>query len=451
MSTRTLDEIDRGALSAPLGPARTLDQIDRVASPAPLDDENFGQLYIDVDASRGRSVTRRLAASFSAGWKANRALRVLFSGHRGCGKSTELQRLKRLLQSQFTFNRPDLEETLGLHATDAPQIVFYCALSLVRIASHEGVSLPPQVVAQGNAWLDPDTRSSLAAHAIREDRLLGEGFDQIARDLRVGDVRASQHIRSNLTALLSLVKALSSALEAALAPRRVLLLVDDLDKLTDGTQARQIFCEDRLILQSIPCSVLFTFPIALWYETTSEIKTDFDEALVLPMVAINSPPDGGDPSRAAQRAGLGRLSLYQVLNARVDLSAGVLAPGVPEMLIDRSGGVLRDLLLLLRTAVVEAMADERDAVQIDHVQRAYGELRDQHYRRMIDIDRVGEVSRTEILDALAGDWPRREVVSTAALRHLLQHLCVLEYDGEPWFDLHPAVRDLLARRAHRGT
>ena len=95
-------------------------------------------------------------------------------------------------------------------------------------------------------------------------------------------------------------------------------------------------------------------------------------------------------------------------------------------LIRASGGCWRDLLRLLQEALLTANAGIGPAEVKAAVQQV-----SQTYRRLIR-------SREDLL-ALAKVHLEHTALSDEETRYLLHHLCILSYNGEGWYDIHPLL------------
>ncbi|MBT9556221.1 MAG: hypothetical protein IV100_09340 [Myxococcales bacterium] len=114
--------------------------------------------------------------------------------------------------------------------------------------------------------------------------------------------------------------------------------------------------------------------------------------------------------------------------------------GALERLVKMSGGVVRDLLAMVRYAGSEADLDDAERIEDVHAQRAIDNLQNDYGRRLGPAEGSG-VTYEEFRAALGqpSDWPKKEVLKTAAMKHALDSLLELEYNGKIWYDLHPAV------------
>lgn len=251
------------------------------------------------------------------------------------------------------------------------------------------------------------------------------------------------------------MQVIARAIEGKLNGRKLLLVVEDLDKIEDREQARKLFFEHRRQLLDIPCSIIFTFPIMLWYDSDRGVQ-DYDIRYLLPMIPVRAPPaaiDRAVPGKAAK----GRAILREIVYARLEKQADLIASDALDHLIDKSGGVLRDLLYMLRECAISAEVGGRTRIERVDAEDVSRTLRGDYANRlappeaaravMDDEDKKPEVGLGDIESALGepGDWPQQlEVVrQTSAFKTLLQSLCILEYNGHRWFDLHPLVSEHL--------
>ena len=79
--------------------AQKLDDFDFTLDTKPLNEDNYEDYYVVTKEGRGEDPTSRLIKKLRK--LEDKDLKILFSGFKGCGKSTELYRLKRELDNDF--------------------------------------------------------------------------------------------------------------------------------------------------------------------------------------------------------------------------------------------------------------------------------------------------------------------------------------------------------------
>lgn len=192
--------------------------------------------------------------------------------------------------------------------------------------------------------------------------------------------------------------------------------------------------------------MILTCPIRLWYD--AEGLQAYPVRYLLPMVPVDPPPTSPSLSeiKAQRKATQGREVLKRIIDARIDPHSGLLEPEAVECLINKSGGVLRDLLYMLREAALSAILSQSPYIGLTHAEGAALLLRNDYANRLSPPGRGTPTIGFEDMKRALGaptDWPRRDGEHTPAFKLLLQTLCILEYNGETWHNLHPLIRDYL--------
>jgi len=332
--------------------------------PLEADEED---LYVDWQTQVGLDDVKTLLSNSvtrSTGVPVTR----LFTGHRGTGKTTELKRVKRKLESGETGRRifvsfVEAEESLDLQDVAAPDVVFLMVRQLVS-------DLRDQKFEFG--WQRFTGFVKEFVELLRgEVQLKGIdiGADPLKFSVVLKDVpRARPVLRSLLEGKLPTIYDLVNGeiLEEARGFLRergfddILLIVDQLDriprKVINGrglTNDENLFLDHAGTLRALRCHVLFTIPTELAYSLR---RVDLQNAygadiLALPAIPVHD-RDGKacDPGvrsmaevvkRRAQKAGL---ESSQVFNP----------PTLLERFVRLSGGHLRSLFVLLRAALDRA-------------------------------------------------------------------------------------------------
>jgi energy-coupling factor transporter ATP-binding protein EcfA2 len=154
------------------------------------------------------------------------------------------------------------------------------------------------------------------------------------------------------SARLEIVKTLREA--ARPKHEHMVILFDGLDRMRDVAKFRELVEQDVQALRSASIGVVLVGPIDVIYAKEKATRDLFDATWHL------SPVDLADPE--------GRRFLMQILRKRA--SEHVLPDEVCARLAERSGGVLRDLIKLARSAGYEAYAAGADRVGLEHVEAA---------------------------------------------------------------------------------
>ena len=231
------------------------------------------------------------------------------------------------------------------------------------------------------------------------------------------------------------------ALEKAAKPANLLIVVNNLDRLSPGVAAT-LFFDSGDLLKLPRAHFVYTVPIATMLALRS-IGTVFEHYFTLPMVKVRQ-PNGKSYSPGTQ-------ALTQLLSARIDLDAVFATNGVVRKLVEMSGGSVRDLMRLIDYAQLIARAEDREFIDMDSAKRSVAKLR--LYFEQLLVPAASYFPRLARIHHVKNDGSRPQDDSEKIrndrefLSQLLFNGSVLEYDGgESWYDVHPIVQQIRAFR-----
>ena len=439
--------------------ATQLSEISQFTSPKPLDESTW-HMWVDTEEARGSGAVLRLVEQLRQAHAQPEPVKALFAGHSGSGKSTELFRVKRAIEDLYYVAIARIGNRYSLPTVDYRQLLFFCASQLVEVGAQENA-----IIADGDKatnlleWFDERTIKEVQSGGHKLTVEAGAKFNIFTalfakfsgKIYSGGETRdeAVKHIESRLDQLSLNMQIIVRAIEEKLGTRKLLLILEDLDKIEDRDQSSKLFFEHRPQLLDIPCSVIFTFPIALWYEQEAGAQ-GYPIRYLLPMIPVaSSPSESSETGVNVKKSETGRAIIRRIIFQRLDEDTDLITKEAVEFLITYSGGVLRDLLYMLREAAIGARIRNRSRIEIDDVKEVTRLLRSEYSSRLSSRT-YGEtpVSLDDIEETLSdrSEWPKRTADRSAAFRMLLQSLCILEYNGDQWFGLHPAIYEYLGIR-----
>ena len=394
----------------------------------PLKPEKNGKpnhFYIDRPGNPISELIDGLLAPFY------RPPKFFFSGHRGCGKSTELLHLlsNAEIQKKYWPINFSIREEADIIDLDFRDILLAIGGRLFREYRRRGGELPDQLLKELNSWKGKvereistiqEGRSSLEMSASIDAFFASVGLKTKLEPATRIEIR--QVLENDITGLIAIINHIATTIytKERLIP---LLLIDDMDK-PDLEKARAIFHDRREIIMQPNCAIVYTVSSALFY--SKEFDSIRDQALFLPNINLHPPMNPNVHNKEGYDA------LRKFVHLR--MSTGLIEDSALEQAITFSGGVFRELARIMRTAIGHAR--RRNAAQIDctDIDWAATEIRNE-YRRILDkediklLKKVAENNHLEYSDRL---------------RPLMQLLALLEYrNGENWCDVHPVLRKLL--------
>ncbi|MBC8066873.1 MAG: hypothetical protein IAG13_00950 [Deltaproteobacteria bacterium] len=407
--------------------------------PLPPDDVR----NVDLDSEiygrpRGEAWVERLARDFEL---SDKPVTKLFTGLPGAGKSTELRRLLRRLESPSQAHlltvMIDAEQRLDLASTiDVPEVVAAVLDSVERrVLEVEGQD--PDNTA-GNRLMDRMWDWIRSLDPTLEKMELGIRGSKLVVSLKTNPV-FRQQVRRLVTQQLTDFRSRAKDALAELHGRAqtqgwagILVCLDSLEKLRGMstnweeviTSAERLFHSGAEDLRALGVHAIYTVPVTL-VSRQSGIE-------LMPAVKVRD-RDGGVSSD-------GVLAMRDIVLQRVPSDEdreALLGPAraqddLIEQMILQSGGYLRDLIKQLRFAI----AEPRHPVSAARLTRWFTEQTDA-FRELVtraDFKWLARLSQ-EKWNTLA-DTSQREIAD-----RMLANSVVLRYDNDrDWYDLHPAAK-----------
>jgi hypothetical protein len=228
--------------------------------------------------------------------------------------------------------------------------------------------------------------------------------------------------------------------------QKLLVIVDGLDR-HDQVTALEMFSSS--LLTELDCHIIYSIPIALRYSPSfRQPMESFQKCLDL-----TNPPVfdcGQNLAPTTNPNQLGRELLISVINKRLarlgDKYKGLFNPDALELICEKSGGVMRDLVRLARTACEVALRRRLINVDLDAAQEAVQEVRREYNLSDYHYPELDSVHRTGCLTTKIHSLPSKG--EFVICDELLQNKFVLGYYDNrhnSWFDVNPILIEDLER------
>jgi hypothetical protein len=413
----------------------------QVFDPGPLKPEDT-ELYVDLDEVRGSpGIVHRLEQRIRL---ADKPTCQIVAGHRGSGKSTELRRLQKKLA---TGPEPlfvvycEADQDIDRNDVDFPEVLIAIVRQLAaQLKDRAGISLKPGYFKDRLHRL----KNLLGSEVTFDEFEVDQGLFKLSGAIH-GSPDARLAIRKHLdpdtsnwidaandligTALLELIKKGYGGL---------VIIVDDLDKMVlrphpgaGCSTCEYLFVHRGAQLAAFKCHMIYTMPIALAYSGAESILTNLygSHPLVVPMTKVRARPPEKKPCEAGVK------KFRQVIAKRLQhvavAESDVFTQGkVRDDLIQLSGGQPRELMILMREAIIGGELPINPAA----VDRAKREGRRAYARQM-------RAEHWPIIKAVRKDGCLpRDASNDSAIRELLDSRAVLQYvNADEWYGANPLL------------
>lgn len=409
--------------------ATSLEEALNTFHPAPLRSEKELNLYY---VERPLSPLDRMAIQL----RSRQRLKVLFTGHRIAGKTTELNRLTaNLVDSHFVVHFSVLD-TLNAYDVHYADLMLALATRLFQRATDErlfprgvGALVQEKLLEDVLLWLEKRIEGLQFIPSPTEMSLSGRvNFLAVQMEAKLSTEAVTrqalrERVSMHLSELVEKTNYVVGEVERK-ARRQVLFIVEDIDKL-DLANARDLFLEHARSLTAVRASIIYTFPVALRYSPDfPHVAANFDRHFILPNVRLVDRKGNPDAQ--------GRQTLEQVFYRRIDRN--LVEPEALRRLIEASGGLVGTLVRLGGLAAEHALVDGKQTIDSESAEHAIAEIRGD----------LRALLRKEDYEVLRRRLAGEELFNEEIVRELLYTGCLLEYhNDEPWTGVHPILQPLL--------
>jgi hypothetical protein len=402
------------------------------------------QYYIDFSKVRGGTIIEELGRTITR-LSPDEPTCQLFTGHIGCGKSTELQRLKAELEHQkFHVVYFESSHSLDMADVDVTDILLAIAREVSQSLEAIKINLKPGYFQN----LFTEIAEFLLTPIEFSELELSAGIAKItakAKDSPKLRSQLRQYLEPRTNGILEAInkELLTPAIEKLKQKgnKGLVVIIDNLDRVDNCLkpvgyfQPEYLFVERGEQLNKLNCHVLYTIPLVLMFSNSLGRLTN--RFSIRPKVLSMVPVQMRDDSECQQ----GIMLLQQLVMARAfpgvgwEQSRNLIiqvfdSPDTLRRLCKVSGGHVRNLLMLLYSCLQrEDPPLSRDCLE--------GVIRE---------------TRNELTLGITPDeWEfLREVAQQKSLRGeeryqlLIANMFVFEYrdnDGS-WFDINPILAEV---------
>lgn len=394
-------------------------------------EEEFRDFYVEKP-SPIKEMRERIELS-------RKAEKYLFLGFKGCGKSTELNKLSNEIdKNKFLIVKYSIKDELDVSDFDFRDFFVSMALKIYDTAEKGKIKLKKDIKDDFEEFAMEITH--ITEKETEKTKALGLSFSKVIMGKLGTEAKSREYIRKELeykvSELIRRLNILIGEVERKSA-KKIVVVVDDLDKLYRHEQAENFFYENYHLLLQPRCHVILTFPIDLAFNPFFEnVRGNFDDYFILPQLPVKNKEgtlieDNFNHYR-------------EIAEKRMDLQL-MEGDALEHAIV--STGKLSEFILLIRDASVRAytaIKEEKRRIQKitkEDIEEVLEKLRNAYDRTLTreEIERLIEIhQKKEARDKTADD---------IMVRTLLFSLTIVEYEtkNERWCDVNPILLPLLEK------
>lgn len=422
--------------------ASKMEELFSVFEPYPLSKkEEFDNFFVKTYDARGTNIVKLM--SYGMELSHNPYMKILVMGHRGSGKSTELSILQNELKNKFEIISFFIQEEVDTENMTYIDFVFAIMSRIIKFIDNKNET--------GELFLDKSDIDALYDYWFSEKILEETEFDYgeiktgfsaklsflkkiiisgggIFKTGSESKVSIRRKIEPKTGYLVTLINQIIKKVNKKLETRELLFIIEDLDKISIDT-AENLFIKHRKTWLSLETRIILTFPIFMAYNLQyNMIKEDIDLSCMLSMIKVKNQNKGENTQ--------GINIIKEIVYKRAEKN--LFDDNALGFLINKSGGALRDLFQMIRDASFEALLKGHMKITQEDATVAYCKLKSENERLIRSENEIKKL--VEIYNN-----PRLLTTDDTVMELLLKGL-VLEYNGERWCGLHPAVEDFLTEK-----
>jgi len=366
---------------------------------------------------------------------------TLFLGHVGCGKSTELNRLKQRLESDgYPAVSINCMNDADIFQIDAVDIMVLITEGLSRVIEQNNIAVSRDSVSSILKYLRTDVETvSERIRAIGEEAEAEAGLStpellkqlfRFAGSIKV-DLKNNNETRKTLTEKMETrasewlrrIDDLSDQIIGQLNGKKPTLIFENLEKAPTAVHVLNLLGNSTLSQMRFP--IIYTFSISQYYTPEFADLESFYNYEILPMIQVNH--IDGIPDRD------GRKAMEKLVKLRADEE--LFDKEALALLIAKTGGALRDLFRCINFASDRAVCRGAGKIQVQDAKSALTQLQTKLRSRFTEEDIPGLV---RILNG-----SKSNIADKDFMLRMMHASVILEYNGYRWHDLHPLVADYL--------
>lgn len=414
---------------------------------APLDGNDLDKFYCETMETRtGDKYSSPILDIYDACKMPSDKNAFLLLGHRGSGKSTELNKMAEKLRAEgYYVESVQCALDLDLNNIIYTDLLILMGNALLKIAEKQGCELGndledriikywtveeekcQEIGAGANVALSggisADTKGKLFLSKILNFMV------SLKSDLKFNEETRTvyrEKVSKRASEWINIMTEIADKLTIENDQKQPIVIFEELDKLT-YRDAGKIFYSYPSILSGVSFPIIYTIPIFMSYETMFGSLDGYFEAKTFPMIKVKT-IDGTDNDEGIE-------TIKKIVEKRMDLN--LFDYDVLELIIKKTGGSIRDLFTVIVSGATRAMRRQAETISKEDVSIALEQHKTTLTKRI-------DSRHYEFLAKVYSDKSYREQISDKKmLFEMLKAGVVLEYNSKRWHDVHPLVGEFL--------
>ena len=358
--------------------------------------------------------------------------KYFFSGHRGCGKSTEVNKLAvdKEIKKEFFVVKYSVKDVCDVNNLNYVDVLLSIAAQIYLQYTGAGKEIDKNLMEDLKKW--GSTIIIEKEKEISMERSIGGDihafFISVMGKIQREDMSREtirKAIEPKLSDLIDKINNIIAYIEGE-EKKKVLVVIDDMDK-PGLEQAKKIFFTNYTAITQPSCYIVYTVPISLFFDDGFVALKD--SRFFLPNIKLHPKNNRNEMYVPG----------YEIMKEFVfkRMDKNLIELEALDLVIKMSGGVFRECARTMQIAADNAIEKERDHIIKEDVERARLEM-------IGDFKRFIKSEDYTLLNEIYKNNDTREIDK---IGHLLHNLSVLEYtNDDTWYDINPVLEELVKNK-----
>ncbi len=418
---------------APARPAENMQQLIENFNHLRVIDEKLRIFYVDIFKEELDDLRIRLKMIDNLPPN----ITFFITGQRGTGKSSALHQLPTpdLLQ-QFEFKFITFYKEQNIADIDIVDVLFHIGYSLIKDDKKLLRRFDKKIKELKDLY--DDTISKLNLKEIEKEGDFTLKLWAKFRANKTFRTEVREKIKPNIDDFVDIVSDIILEYSEKLVEqnKRLLLILDDLEKMTDSEQIIKLFVDSQEYLHRLNVVKIIAFPVNLPTED-ARFNVSHDGGIYRFSIRVTPAPDFL-PDEIVER---NRELFREVVRKRVKNMSLIKLDAI-EMAIDYSGGIVRQFIKLIQDAAFNAMKENFDnpVITVENVKQAVARNRLNMSYSVVGIKRklLKYVKEHKNLPEVTDKTEKDELINA-----ILGNLIIVYPNDEAWYDVNPLISEIL--------
>ena len=335
--------------------ARSVTELDFEIDPMDSD------IYVNLDMVRGKDYIEEIKFNLNIDEEklqvtTDSFIKIIFSGHRGSGKTVELQRFQKNIDDSVRYFSVfiRIEKELEVASFQPEDLFIILMIKLIEKIHEANIEFDSNYMKEiQKEWLSETTiiKELKDSFQIDVSSEVAAGasffvFLKLKSALKAVFSSESKTLKTIRETIKKNPKYLIDKFNAVLADLRITLNSNNNSKdilfILDGTEKipyqiyRELFCENSYLIRSINANMIFSVPINSYFDIKGNPSSDFFQTYTLPMIPITNES---------------MPLLKQIITKRIDADTFIDDASL-DFCIQKSGGCIRQLLRIVNKSLI---------------------------------------------------------------------------------------------------